>query len=272
VPFLRTLGWVALAASLEVIVVGVIGFFFGGGLARTIMVGMGGMRNSPEEDLLIGAVGYVWMASWFVLLMTAILITVRYEGSAQPLPRLQPGRVPWRSLLLLTMFWIAIAVPAQEEQRRFITHAKLMQEKDYAGALNYLSQHKPSDFPPSRRLEPNPYEYNVWKDLPPTFALITSNTPRWIRETYLFHLQKTFRHSYALYDSMTDVAQIYSSIEQLPEGRNWLLTNQDAVASRGLFGRMNSTTNEVELTALSNLVATFSRMGMAQSNLDEITK
>src|SRR5215471_20886847 len=48
VSFWLALVWVLLASAVEVCVV----FFFGGGFAKAIMSAMGGLRNSPEEDLL----------------------------------------------------------------------------------------------------------------------------------------------------------------------------------------------------------------------------
>ena len=51
-PLMMTMAWVLFAAVLEVCVVYV---FDGGigGIARSIMVAMGGMRNSPEEEMLL---------------------------------------------------------------------------------------------------------------------------------------------------------------------------------------------------------------------------
>jgi hypothetical protein len=157
----------------------------------------------------------------------------------------------------------------QNEQRRFVTHATLVETASYAKALAYLTQYEKSDFPRSRRLEPNPYEYRVWRDLPPTIALLTSGTPPWIRQVYLNHLTATTSHYYPQYDSLPNVAAMLLAIERLPEGREWLLTNQTAIARQGL-GLRQATTESMgiaERIARTNILNSLSRMGMTDANL-----
>src|SRR5207248_1607407 len=117
--------------------------------------------------------------------------------------------------------WAFITIQPQREQHRFVTHAALVDKGDYTTALAYLEKYKESDFPPGRRLEPNPYEYRVWVDLPPTLAGLTPETSPWIRRVYLNHLTATLSHLFARYDSLTNVAAMWLAIERLPEGRDW---------------------------------------------------
>src|SRR5262249_21005475 len=129
-------------------------------------------------------------------------------------------------------------------------------------------------FPPSRRLEPNPYEYRVWQDLPPTVALLKTDTAPWIRLVYLDHLSATFSHHYSRYDSLTNVAAMLSAIERLPEGKEWLHTNETALVRQGLglhYSRSESP-ETAELIARTNILATLSRMGMAQTNLAKLNE
>src|SRR6185503_2799832 len=60
IHFLRALGWVLIAASLEVIVVVFLGAFSSGTFSRSILAGMAGMRNVPEEALLSSVLASVW--------------------------------------------------------------------------------------------------------------------------------------------------------------------------------------------------------------------
>jgi len=273
IPFSRAFGWVVLAASLEIIIVVFFGTLFSGTLGRHIMASMAGMRNAPEEQLLASALGNVWAGSWVVLSLTILALSAfRLAGTTQPLPKRLSGKVPWFSCAVIAIIWTGIAVPSQQEQHRFVTHAKLVSEANYGGALAYLARYSRSDFPPARRLEPNPYEYRVWRDLPPTISLLTSNTPLWIRQLYLSHLTATLSHYHSNWDSWTNVAAMFSAIEQLPEGREWLLTNQQALVRRGL----NTYTLRIDgsdtsaATARSNVLGTFRRMGMAETNLARI--
>ena len=174
--------------------------------------------------------------------------------------------------MALFLIWAFIAIQPQREQYRFVTHAALVEKGDYAAALAYLAKHKQSDFPPERRLEPNPYEYRVWQDLPPTIAQLTSETAPWIRNVYLTHLTATLSHYYARYDSLTNVAAMLLAIERLPEGRDWVLTNQVALAGQGLGFSHSKPESEAELTMQTNILNTLSRMGMSETNLDNIRK
>lgn len=273
IHFIRAVGWVLVAASLEVIVVLFFGAFFGGAFSRSVLKGMAGMRNSPEESLIASVLGAAWAWSWAVLFICVLfLASSRLQKEIQPLPKLLPGKMPWSSLLMLLLLWALAAVQPQREQHRFATHAALVDEQDYKGALAYLANHKPSDFPPGRRLEPNPYEYRTWKDLPPTIAQLTPETPGWIRQVYLTHLTATFSHYYSGYESLTNVAAMWSAIERLPEGREWLLRNQFALARQGLGFRRSKPESEAELSLQTNILGTLSRMGMSDTNLAQLFK
>lgn len=270
IPFWRALGWVLVAASLEIIVVVALGVLFGGAGGRHILASMAGMRNAPEETLLMSVLGNVWAWSWAVLILSAVLLASRpFRGEARPLPIPSPGRIPWLPLTIVVITWIAVAIPAQNEQRRFFHHARLIEKGDYSRALAFLTQHQPADFPPSRRLEPDPYELTVWERLPGTVALLSSNTPTWIRRLYLSHLKVTLSHYYSRYPSYTNVAPMISTLAQLPEGPEWLLANQDRIARQGLGpGYLRTDADETaELNAHSNILATLTRIGFSETNL-----
>jgi hypothetical protein len=275
IHFCRALGWVLVAASFEVIVVIFLGAFFGGSLSRSILAGMSGMRNAPEENLLSSVLGAVWEWSWAVLVVCLFALAVlRFQGTIQPLPKLAPGKMPWVQLAILAVVWAGIAIEPQKEQQHFISHASLMDKKAYSEALAYLGKHQASDFPPSRRLEPNPYEYRVWQDLPPTIALLKPDTAPWIRNVYLNHVNATLTHYSTQYDSVTNVAAMLSAIEQLPEGREWFRTNESAITRQGLglHHRGAQQMEQAELDARTNILETLSRMGMSRTNLDKLTE
>ena len=273
IHYLRALLWVMIGASLEVIVVVFFAGFFDGSFGRRILAGMAGMRNAPEEALLSSVLGSVWGWSWAVLVLCLLLLTVRrLEGDLEPLPAQAAGKVPWTLLVCLAVIWSLISIAPQREQRHFVAHATLVARAEYKSALTYLGQHQRSDFPPGRRLEPNPYEYRVWQNLPPTIALLTSQTAPWIRELYLNHLTATLSHFYPRYDSLTNVADMLLAIEQLPEGRAWMLTNEAGLGKQGLGLRYRNITDvdTSEFMARSNILNVLDRMGMAETNLAKL--
>jgi hypothetical protein len=271
VPWPRAFGWVLVAASLEVILVVFCGWFFGGGMARSVLASMGGMRHAPEEQLVISALGFIWTGAWIVL--TACVVTLwlaKYSGTATPLPALMKRSAFSKSLFLLPIFWIAAAIPAQLEQARFHAHSKLMKTERYEEALAHLSRFERRDFPASRRIEPNPYEYPVWKDLPRTTALLTTNTPMWIREVYLSHLSITFRHYMPRFHSAPDVAAMFSAIARLPQGREWMRMNETELEQHlprvGNFWDDNGT----NAAARTNLVLALRELGMSEQAISKL--
>jgi hypothetical protein len=182
--------------------------------------------------------------------------------------------VPWLQLTIAAGIWAVIAVGPQIEQHRFITHAALINNAAYSDALAYLAKHQERDFPPSRRLEPNPYEFRVWADLPPTVALLKPETAPWIRRLYLGHVSTSLTHDYSGYDSFTNVAPMLSAIEQLPEGREWFQTHGIAMAQHiaGMRYRESKSMGEEELIAKTNILQTLTRMGVAQTNLTQLAE
>lgn len=232
------------------------------------------MRNSPEEDFVSTAIGNAWGGAWISLFVTLVVICVwRYRAETVPFPSRTFGKAPWITLLFISGFWIAVAWPEQVKQKRFGEHRHLLSTARYADALAFLNQHERNSFPAAKRIEPSPYEYNVWNDLPPTIALLTSNTAPWIREMYLDTLSRTFIHEFAGYRSLTNVVIMYAAIEQLPEGAEWLRTNQSALAEQGFGGRYMGRDDDdavFAVTAQTNIFNTFQRMGMSESNLAKL--
>jgi hypothetical protein len=221
--FLWSLGWVLVGAALEVVMV----VFCGGpASSKGLLAAMGGMRNAPEEDLMLRALSTAWMGAWLVLAVVLIALAVkRCTEYTRPFPELTKDKFPWLMLAGLALAWTLIALGPQREQQRFTAHAKLVGAGSYSNALAYLAQHQPGDFPKGRRLEPNPYEYRVWEQLPPTIALLSTNTPPWIRELYRGHLSATLKHGSLNFRDAADVSRMVTALEQIPEGREWVRTN-----------------------------------------------
>ena len=227
IPFLRALGWVLVPATLEVMLVIFLGGVFSPTFGKEIMAGMGGMRNAPEESLMVAALGNVLVGALILFaLVVGTLLGKRYSGFTRPFPSQSRGPVPILALALLTLAWITIAVPTQREQFRFIAHARLVKAGQYRESLDYLAAHSHDDFPPSRRLEPNPYEYRVWDQLPAVISELKSTDPAWVRKLYLDYLLATFSH-YHLRGTVSDWAKMFETIETLPEGKEWAARNRE---------------------------------------------
>jgi hypothetical protein len=249
VSFWLALVWVLLASAVEVCVV----FFFGGGFAKAIMSAMGGLRNSPEEDLLFSAMSTVFgVAFWTcpVALIVALLWRAR-----QPLSRFaepQPAPLPRGSLALLAVFWAAVAILPQRELAHSSEVEHLIAEGKPRAALDYLAAHQPSDFAPARALPPKPYEYEFFEELPACIGAVQPADPPWVRAHLLRRLDLMVSHygprwmrrnPQALYPREQQIKhvedgiqwlgpdaagliQLFDGLDKIPEGRAWLRTNE----------------------------------------------
>lgn len=219
VGYAWTLLWTAFAASLEVLVVMFVSGF--SDLGDSILRGMSGMRNSPEEDLLMGALGLVFQGAilvWFVSGMIALCR--RDTETARPFPDVVPSRVPWFGLVVMAVAWSLIAIGPQRRLRNNFTHDGLVRNGDYEAAARYLNERSPKDFSHYKRLAPDPYAMEVWEHLSGVLDKLSKDDPEWVRKHYLYHMDATLSHR--IYYSMQHRLAAYNSIVQaalrLPEG------------------------------------------------------
>jgi hypothetical protein len=241
VKFLRALGWVMLPACLEVLGVLFFGTIFSPSFGQHIMAAMSGMRNAPEIEIIDATVGNVLLGALILLpFLLVLMISQRLRKSTKPFPPATKAPVPIHTLLTLAAAWVAVAILPQIEQYHFVTHAALVQNGNYRESLDYLARHTRKDFPTSRRIEPNPYRYPAWEQLPPIMAALRPTDPEWIRRLCLDDLGVLFSH-YRIDFSDGQLVQIFTTIEQLPEGKAWVKQHEsDLSCLSNLFSFRNS--------------------------------
>jgi hypothetical protein len=245
--------WVLFAAAMEILVV----FFFGGAFARAIMSGMGGMRNSPEETMMVGALASVFVVSFWgapVILILALIFGRSARGGDLPAPTRSPSSYRWLGIVAIA--WLAVAVLPQIELSRNVQVEKLMAAQKYREALDYMGARQPPDFAPGRVLAPNAYEWEVFINLPACVGVVQTNDPAWVRQHLMHRLDQMLSHyapgrkreqslaSYP-YDEQVDhvrhglgrygpdatgISQLLDGLERLPEGKRWLSANSGFVA------------------------------------------
>jgi len=100
--FVRALGWVLVPACFEVLLVAVLSTIFSGDFSRQIMASMSGMRNAPEKELMMSALGNIFMTALILLPIVAILLALRrFRETVRPFPEVGPGQLPVRMLCVL---------------------------------------------------------------------------------------------------------------------------------------------------------------------------
>jgi hypothetical protein len=265
VRFVRALAWVAVPACIEVVLVVFVGAIFSPSFGRRVMASMGGMRNSPEESLLLSTLSTAGGAAFWGLIGLAILLALlRFKGVTRPLPKQTPGRFPWISLLVLGAFWIVLAVPPQREQLRFLKHFAMIQGGKYREAVDYIAKLGREALPPGRRLEPNPYEHRAYDQLPGMIAVLQSSDPKWIRDMYLDYASRLFDH-YSLRLEATNAAAMFEGMSRLPEGRGWVAQNRTKL-HKLRFDR--TAANADELAQRQAIVALLTSMGANAKDLE----
>ena len=183
--YFAVLLWVLFAAAVEILVI----VFFGGAFAKAILAGMGGMRNSPEEALMVGTIGNVFVgALWGTPVLLILALVVGRSQAAEDLPKASRSSFDSRWLLLFAAIWVAVAVIPQIELSRNFRVERLIAEGKYEAVLDYFSSRQPKDFAPARVLAPNAFERGIFKELPSCLGLVQTNTPAWVRTHLLRRL------------------------------------------------------------------------------------
>jgi len=177
--FTRTLLWVLFPAAVEVLVI----FFFGGMFAQSIMRGMGGLRNSPVEDILFEAMGFAFTVSFYGSPVVLLLgIFWRVKETLKLLPQRVAAGYPVIFLTVMTVFWVGVAIPNQRQVWHNAHVDALIKEERIPELLAYMSAHERKDFAPSRILPPKIYERESFTTMPKLLAELDGKEAPWVRE------------------------------------------------------------------------------------------
>lgn len=230
IPMRWAVLWVLLPAALEVVAVVFLGGIFSPSFGKRVMSGMAGMRNSPEEALMFDAMMIVFKTAVAVTVALGIVCGLNSpEIKAAALPKPTERRVPLLALTLLAVAWVAIAIPSQRAESRFLDHSQLVLDGKYRESIDFLARHQPSDFPPHRRLEPNPYEYRVIDHLHKVVAEVKPDAPAWIREMYLSHATVFLSHPWHQGLDARKVRDLLKAIAKLPGEKEWFAANAENI-------------------------------------------
>jgi hypothetical protein len=175
-PFVRTLLWVIAAASVEVIVLVVAG----GTYSKRIMAAMGGMRNSPEEEILVRAFVQASELAFFGFIIAFLILAVwRWRGTADQWPALIRSRIPVWFLAVAAIAWVAW--PNQVTLRRNFTLEQHIAKERWREALDLMSTHEPAAFAPARPLPPKLYELSMFREVLGLAGALHADDPVWVR-------------------------------------------------------------------------------------------
>lgn len=250
VHILRAFLWVLIPISIEVIILS----FFGGAFTKRILAGMMGMRNSPEEEILLAALGNAFSAALITFPIALSFILVTSQNSAlTPLPQLKTTRAPFLQIGIIAILWIGLSIQPQQQVARNWHWEQFIAKKDYARALSYAAQFSRSDFAPARPLPPKAYEATIFSELPPLIGATKGDEPVWLRAHLIQRLNEMCGHwmtpgggPYLPYDpkapeadrievisgmmdwhghNTQDIQYLLEGLQRFPEGQAWLKEN-----------------------------------------------
>ncbi len=187
--FIRAMGKVLLPAALETV-----GIAFVAGFGRQVMAGMGGLRNSPAEDVMINALDAATVLALGAVIF-GFLLQIIYRKQAvrtnpwRPEPDIRPWQAPYVLLALAGALCWRISIKPQQEQRLNFEAAQLARAGKWAGFVAFLSEHRKEEFAPSIVLPPSPWEFPTARQLSGIFEHITPTTPVWIRDLYFGYVE-----------------------------------------------------------------------------------
>jgi hypothetical protein len=169
--------WVLLPASIEAMVV-----LVPNSMGEAIARGMGGLRHSPEEDVLLAAVEIVVTVALYSVIVCAVgsyLLRPRFPTTR--LPPTQVGGPPWTLLAGCAVFWLVAAFWAQPSTARSARVDALVRQGQYLEAMDFLRLQSPDAFAPARPLPPKAYEHDTFRHLAGLLAEAEEDEPAWIQ-------------------------------------------------------------------------------------------
>jgi hypothetical protein len=244
--FPAALVWVLLAAGIETFAVS----FFSPAFGKAIMSGMGGMRNSPEEDLLLAALNAVMAGALYGTPVALVLALVVRSKGVRALPAQQAATVPAALLVGLAVLWVAMAIVPQMEVARTTKARQLMEAGKFREAVDFLAAHRPEQFAPAVPLPPKTFEWRTFIELPRVIGALQPNDPEWLKQVMLKKLDEMVSHSGHKFGAPKDGSDqakfiewvergswVYSAepeglvamldgLARLPEGKAWLRQNE----------------------------------------------
>lgn len=245
-PLFAALVWVLLAAGVEVFVVGL----FSPSFSKAFMSAMGGMRNSPEEDILLAALNTTMGAAFYGTPVALVLAFLVRPKGLRPLPAQQQTAVPLTLLVGLAMAWGAVAVRPQMEVARTAKARRLVDSGKFREAVDYLAAHQPGDFAPAVPLPPKTFERETFDQLPSVIGVLRPTDPSWVRQAMFKKLDEMVSHSGRKFGAPKDTSEraqfiqwvehgswsysakpegfvaMLDGLARLPEGKEWLNRNE----------------------------------------------
>lgn len=225
----RGIGRVAVIAGLEFFALGFLTTF-----GNAVGKGMMGMENSPEETLVLSAVGITTFAALALVVVTPIFLkfSKSAEGERKPFVTGECLGFEWKKLVPVVGLLVVVVSYPQIEQANSWKLARFMETGHTRAGLEFLSDKGLRAFAPSRPVPPKLYEMDMYVEMGKVFAALKPNDPVWLRAVYLEKLRVLFSirpKYYHFAQNAESVKTTITAVAALPEGNNWLNANREVI-------------------------------------------
>jgi len=220
------------------------------GAALSLVRLMGGLRYSPEEEVLSAATNFAFVASicgFFVAAITAgVLAKVKQESRFEFPCVSDSGVMPWKFVVVLLATWFVVLIPQQYRLARNHHAMVMVHRENYKEFVQFLSKHSPEDFNQVKRLPPDTYEYHGLSHLAGIANALDGSEALWVREMVLNSIDVALQHRDPYVSRVTPAI---APVLRLPGGEDWVKARALKIEER--FNREYDRHAPPEMTSLA---------------------
>ena len=226
---------------------------------------MGGVRMTDSERILQGTTILLQIAGFpalFILLIMTLVPTNRPWSATRFSQGSRVHRTTWLIAAVAILIWPLILPMTQPEQQRRRIAEQLIMAQDLRGAIQFMSQHEQSAFPPHWSPPPHVAMPNPTPPITDVIkVLIEEPAAEWVRTTFLEKFRNAIERTLTSYSFISDneLSSTLQILDRLPT-EEWLTEDEwhaaDAVDfMRGLASDAERTLSESDKACLERILA-----------------
>lgn len=197
---------------------------------------MGGIRQTGGERALLGAILWTEIIGFPSLLIW--LIGTVWVISRESMSWLMPAPIQTKSNSIVyfstasLLIWALILPTTQREQRLRTSAEQLLRAGRIAEAIDEMSRHSQSEYPPHWNPPPLP---GYGEDVPPLLNVVEyladQRAAEWVRKLFVAKLEDKYLYYYSYQDNerRADWPRVELLLQRLPEGQRLLTEDADQI-------------------------------------------
>jgi hypothetical protein len=192
---------------------------------------MGGVRMTDSERILQGTTLMLQIVGYPALFILLIMTLVPTRTPWTPITSSKPSRVhgtAWLLAAVSILIWpFVLPVTQPEQQRRRIAEQMIM-ARDFRGALQFMSQHSRSAFPPHWSPPPHVAQANPVPPINDLMEVLIEEPPaKWVRTEFVEKFRSKMEGTLSQFGFVSDeqLSSTLRILDRLPT-TDWLSDDQ----------------------------------------------